>query len=703
MNKYGFVRIAVCSPIVSVGNPDKNVSRIAWYIESLTDADIVVFPELCLTGYTCGDLFRQQQLLSSTYKAIETLCSLTCNTQKLVFVGAPIGVGNQTFNCAVAIRNGEVIGVVPKTNIPNYAEFYESRWFRAAEDAEAKEISLFSYINKPVPFGTDLLFEIEEGLVAAEICEDLWMPIPPSSYAAIAGATILVNLSASNETVGKNTYRTELVKNQSGRCVAAYAYASAGPSESTTDVVFGGHCIIAENGQILNESRRVGQESKQLTLGDWYIEADVDVQKVQTERRLLSSFGDAKRSLKKDYRVVSLNVKHSMFEVDKELKRFVSGTPFIPADHDSMDARCAEIIGIQCAGLWKRLQQLNFGDVVIGVSGGLDSTLALLVAAKTYRQVGADIQKIHGITMPGFGTTQQTKTNAVKLMDQLGISQETIDIREICLATFKALKHKPFGIEIEGMDVSAFEEALKAVPKEKRHDLVFENVQARERTKILMSRGFVLGTGDLSELALGWCTYNGDHMSMYNVNASIPKTLVRFLVGYLADKECNNGHPHEDSLDYKAWTEYQATGKTEMNVLFDVLHDIIGTTVSPELLPPGADGEIEQSTEDVLGPYELHDFYLSNFIRSGFSPEKILYLSDHAKFSQPYSRELRIKTLITFLRRFFSQQFKRSCVPDGPKVGSVSLSPRGDWRMPSDADVSIWIAELESGCYGSGK
>ncbi len=674
MNIHGFARIAVCSPVVAVGNPDKNANAIIEMIDKLQDSDIIVFPELCVTGYTCGDLFRQKALLDSSRSAIEKITNhvLEKSIQSLVFIGAPIPVGNELFNCAIAIQDGIIIGIVPKTNMPNYAEFYESRWFRSADGDEPKIIEgYFKNIHtKCVPFGTDLFFKWKEMVVFTEICEDLWMPIPPSSYASLNGANILVNLSASNETVGKNEYRVDLVKNQSARCVAAYAYASAGPSESTTDLVFGGHCLVAENGNLLTETARVGQESNPKFDNGWYAQTDVDVEKLQTERRLLTSFGDARRMLNKTYRTIEMKRCH--LGNIKQLKRTVNASPFIPSDPFTLHKRCAEIFGIQCAALTKRLQQTNFGNVYIGVSGGLDSTLALLVAVKTYKQAGQDLSKIHGITLPGFGTTGKTKKNALDLMTYLGISQKTIDIRKICLETFKSLGHKPFGIDVSNLNVEEFEGWLRDVPKERRNDLVFENVQARERTKLLMSSGFVLGTGDMSELALGWCTYNGDHMSMYNVNCSIPKTLVTFLVEYVARNEFSK---NDD--------------------IFATLMSVVGTVVSPELLPAGKDGEIEQSTEDVLGPYELHDFYLANFIRSGFSPKKIIFLSDNAAFSKKYTRELRIKTLQTFLKRFFSQQFKRSCVPDGPKVGSVSLSPRGDWRMPSDANAEIWLAEVD--------
>lgn len=664
MDKFGFVRIAVCSPRVAVANPGKNADHIMQMLAQTSDAGVVVFPELCMTGYTCGDLFRQTCLLNSAEIAVARIAR-EAPPRQILFVGAPVAVGNELFNCAVAISQGQVIGVVPKCNIPNYAEFYESRWFRAASGDEPREIEFAGF---RVPFGVDLFFRRGHLVIFAEICEDLWMPIPPSSHATIAGANLVVNLSASNETVGKNEYRTELIKNQSSRCVSAYAYAAAGPSESTSDLVFGGHCIICENGLILAQSRRVGLPEDPVAVEGWHASADIDVERLQNERRLLTSFGDASRQQHRQYRTVVIDQAHPP---RTGLLRPVVGRPFVPADPATLHHRCAEIFGIQCAGLYKRLEQIGFRDVYIGVSGGLDSTLALMAAVKTYQKAGVDIRRIHGLTMPGFGTTSRTRNNALDLMTSLGISQETIDIRQICLATFQALDSRVFdSFFARDVSLDEFNRLLAEVPREKRNDLNFENVQARERTKLLMSRGFVLGTGDLSELALGWCTYNADHMSMYNVNCSVPKTLVKFLVEYIAET-CD---PNSD--------------------LYRILIDIADTTISPELLPPSSSGEIEQSTEDVLGPYELHDFFLANFVRYGFSPEKILFLSDFAEFQNNYSLETRRKTLETFLRRFFAQQFKRNCVPDGPKVGSVSLSPRGDWRMPSDAEAAIWLGSI---------
>ncbi|MCC7424521.1 MAG: NAD(+) synthase [Planctomycetaceae bacterium] len=687
MNQYGFVRVAVGSPLVSVANPRANGEATLRLLEEIGANDVVVFPELGITGYTCADLFRQRALLEGAEAAIGRLCGATRSRRQLIVIGAPIRVGNELFNCAVVLFQGRVIGIVPKTHIPNYNEFYESRWFRGADGNEPKEIE---YLGTRVPFGVDLLFQCGDLVAFVEICEDLWMPIPPSSHAALAGANLLINLSASNETVAKNEYRNQLIGNQSGRCVAAYAYASAGPTESTTDLVFGGHCLIAENGHILSESPRGGHPDHPVANGDWFTVADIDVQRLQTERALLTSFGESGKTSQRPYRWIDVELHENRWT---DLKRTVVAAPFVPKDPATLRNRCAEIFGIQVAGLRKRLSRMSHPNVFLGVSGGLDSTLALLVAVKTYQAAGADVRSIHGLTLPGFGTTSKTKQNALDLMRSLGISQETIDIRAACVQTFNDLRHKPFGASpphgASAWTVESLTELLGQLTPEQRKkgDLVFENVQARERTKLLMSRGFVIGTGDLSELALGWCTYNGDHMSMYAVNCSIPKTLVRWMVRYVAETECRSDV--EGTLDVLGRT----TG--ERDVLYRTLISIADTLISPELLPASKAGEIEQSTEANIGPYELHDFFLSNFVRNGFSPEKILWLSEFAEFSVPYSREQRVRTLRTFLTRFFSQQYKRSCVPDGPKVGSVSLSPRGDWRMPSDADVELWLEGLK--------
>jgi NAD+ synthase (glutamine-hydrolysing) len=658
--RFGLVRVTCATTKTAVANPDANAGAVIEVLEQVTDSDLVLFPELGITAYTCADLFGQTVLLEAGRRAALRVAAFTAGREQLVVVGLPVAVGNRLFNCGLAIADGQILGIVPKRFIPNYKEYYESRWFRPADGTEPREVE---FGGRRVPFGIDLLFRAgADVVVGVEICEDLWMPIPPSSSQAIAGANVLLNLSASNETIGKSRYRTDLVTGQSGRCIAAYAYASAGPTESTTDLVFGGHCLIAENGALLKESGRVG-DGGPIRRGSSFITADVDVQKLQSDRRATTSFDDCTKHLIA-YRVLPFRLRETM----DGLERTVDGTPFVPRANAELARRCAEIFGIQCSGLAKRIEQLPPATRLnIGISGGLDSTLALLVAVKTCDLLERPRDRIAGLTMPGFGTTQRTRRNAVDLMDHLGVASETIDISALTLQTFKEMRHAPFGIECGSLELAAFRAALGQVPRDRRHDLTFENVQARLRTLLLMSRGFVVGTGDLSEQALGWSTYNGDHMSMYNPNASIPKTLVKFLV------------------------EYAATNEFQAGPVRETLLSIVATTISPELLPVAASGEIEQSTEETIGPYELHDFFLFNTIRCGYPPEKILFLAAHATFTRPFSRETIERTLQTFYRRFFSQQFKRSCMPDGPKVGTVSLSPRGDWRMPSDADAEAWL------------
>jgi len=667
MNDHGFVRISCVSLRVTVANPSANAAEILRVLERATDSDVVLFPELCVTGYSCADLFAQSSLLDAGMRAIAQITQATAGRAQLVVVGAPVPVGNSLFNCAIAISDGAVLGVVPKQYLPNYKEFYESRWFSPASGPEPAEIDLG---GGRVPFGIDLLFEGRPGtignpasvVVGVEICEDLWVPIPPSSFQAIGGATVLLNPSASNETIGKSRYRGDLVVGQSGRCIAAYCLAGAGPTESTTDVVFGGQCLIAENGRLLAESPRVG-DGQSFRRDSYLITQDVDVAKLLADRRVMTSFDDAV-GLARPFRRVPFAMSGTM----EGLKREVPGTPFVPPDGPELHRRCAEIFGIQCAGLAKRLEQLPPATpLYIGISGGLDSTLALLVAVATCDLLNLDRRRLHGLTMPGFGTTPRTRANAVTLMEQLGISSQTIEIGPLALQAFQEMGHAPFGIDCRGLNVETFCAALARVPCEARHDLTFENVQARLRTFLLMSKGFVIGTGDLSELALGWSTYNADHMSMYNPNCSIPKTLVKFLVRYVALNQFADGPARHTLLS------------------------IVETTISPELLPASTAGEIEQSTEATLGPFELHDFILYHAVRCGYSPAKILFISRFATFTHPYPRELFERTMRTFYTRFFRQQYKRSCIPDGPKVGTVSLSPRGDWRMPSDADVAEWL------------
>ncbi|MDQ3331407.1 MAG: NAD(+) synthase, partial [Planctomycetota bacterium] len=528
--------------------------------------------------------------------------------------------------------------------------------------------------------------------IGIEICEDLWVPIPPSAFQALAGATVLLNPSASNEVIGKRGYRKSLVESQSARCIAAYAYAGAGPTESTTDLVFGGHCLIAENGYMLAEieglllpqhdegasrERQRPERSSQTTPAQHISRAaiaDVDVAKLRHDRRTMVTFNAPCRFLPREYREIGFSIRE---ELDGTPKRYVSGAPFVPRDTADLDERCHEIFSIQCRGLAKRLMSLpHESPLQIGVSGGLDSTLSLLVAVKTCDLIGSPRRRVRGLTMPGFGTTDRTKTNALALMKHLGVGSDSIDIRPLCLEAFREIGHSPFGIDVSTLDIEEFQALLADLDEGNRKDLVFENVQARLRTFLLMSRGFVLGTGDLSEAALGWSTYNGDHMSMYNPNCSIPKTLVKFLVRYVALHEFD-GAARETLLD------------------------IAETTISPELLPASKLGEILQSTEDTLGPYELHDFFLFNIVRNGYGPTKLLALASIADFRQHHSPEEIEAALRTFYRRFFANQFKRSCVPDGPKVGTVSLSPRGDWRMPSDAEVAAWLTELDAGSGAS--
>mgnify|MGYP001007260742 CR=1 FL=1 len=662
MNGFGFVRVTCATTPTVVADPAANRRSLRSALDQAVDSDIVLFPELSITGYTCADLFGQKALLDGAERALQELAESTAGRSQLVVVGAPVRAGNGLYNAAVVLHDGRVSGVVPKQYLPTYKEFYERRWFRPADGSEPPDIQI---AGRRVPFGVDLLFRANDDVVVGiEICEDLWVPIPPSARQALAGATLLLNLSASNETIGKGQYRRDLVLSQSGRCVAAYAYASSGPTESTTDLVFGGHCLIAENGRMLGESRRVGDGGPLPRDGD-ILTRDVDVERLRTDRRVTTSFEDF-RGERPVFRSIPFGLATDM----PGLKRSVPAAPFVPKAGDELHRRCAEIFGIQCAGLAKRVERLPLGTPLhIGVSGGLDSTLALLVAVKTCDLLRWPRKRIQGLTMPGFGTTAKTKTNALALMDQLGVDSTTIDVRALALQTFRDMGHRPFGIDLGGHDVDSFQQALVRLPAERRSDLIFENVQARLRTFLLMSRGFVVGTGDLSELALGWCTYNGDHMSMYNPNVSVPKGLVKFLVSYVAEHEFQVGAERETLLS------------------------IVGTTISPELLPLSATGEIEQATEGTLGPYELHDFFLFHFLRLGHTPAKMRFLASHATFSRPYTAEKVDQTLRTFLTRFFSQQFKRSCLPDGPKVGTVSLSPRGDWRMPSDADVSAWLEE----------
>ncbi|TWT51295.1 Glutamine-dependent NAD(+) synthetase [Rubripirellula amarantea] len=661
MNDRPFFRVTAAAPELSIGAPSRNAEASIAMIDQC-DANLVVLPELGLTGYTCGDLFASTSLLNGATQALGTVARHSKSHDKIVIVGLPMIVSDSLMNVAAVIQGGKVHAVIPKSFLPTYREFYEGRHFRAASCVDVTHVNI---LGEPVPFGTDVIVAWEDAKIGVEICEDLWTPIPPSSHAAIAGANVLVNLSASNETIGKAAWRRDLVRSQSGRCIAAYVYSSAGPTESTSDLVFGGHCLIAENGSILGESRRVGDGLTPILFGPTSITCDIDLERISHDRRVIGSFDDARTQRHADFRVVQLESKQAKRASGKATAapmRRIDAHPFVPDESQELDERCAEIFDIQTAGLCKRLSRLGKTTTLsIGVSGGLDSTLALLVAIRACDTLGKSRRDIVGITMPGFGTTDHTKSSADTLIDETKITREMIDIRALCLDTFRSLGHQPLGIKInEQTSVDSLQKQLLASHDDAR-DLMFENVQARIRTMLLMSRGFVLGTGDMSEQALGWSTYNADHMSMYNVNTSIPKTLVRFLVRYAAD------HYFDGALS-------------------EVLHRIADTPISPELLPPREDGSIRQDTEATIGAYELHDFFLFHFVRNGFSRDKILQLAAHAEFNEAYSSDVIAETLNTFIKRFFHNQFKRNCVPDGPKVGSVSLSPRGDWRMPSDAD-----------------
>jgi NAD+ synthase (glutamine-hydrolysing) len=638
---FGFLRVGAAAPRLKVADPTFNMQEILSVVAKAREKEVqvLVFPELSLTGYSAGDLFGASTLLLAAEKALSRLCRETSAHKMVVVVGLPLSLDHQLFNCAAVVQGGRLLGLVPKTFIPSYREFYEERWFRSSRGAVSSEAAFAGY---RVPFGTDLLFSLEgDAVLAVEICEDLWVPLPPSSRHALAGATVILNPSASNEAVGKAEYRRGLVTQQSARTISGYVYAGCGVHESTTDVVFGGQLMVAENGVLLAESERFNRESA-------LIATEIDTERLAVERRQQNSFGDSVRELKTPYRRVALDPIPAPKE--RRLLRRVEPHPFVPEDPASLDERCREIFSIQTAGLAKRLEHTGLRSVVVGVSGGLDSTLALLVSARTFDLLSLSRSGILGVTMPGFGTTGGTLGNARRLTASLEVGFREIDIRPACLQHMK--------------DIGLTEEA----------GVTFENLQARERTQVLMDLankegGLVVGTGDLSELALGFCTYGGDHLAMYNVNAGVPKTLVKRLIEWVA------GH------------HTAGAGR-------EVLLSILKTPVSPELLRPGADGAILQRTEDIIGPYELHDFFLFSLLRLGAGPRKILFLAEEA-FSPRYEPEALKGWLRLFLERFFDQQFKRSALPDGPKVGSVSLSPRGDWRMPSDASKAAWLLELD--------
>lgn len=654
MKDYGFFRVAAASPLVKPSDVDYNLEQIVSQVDAADAAGVslLVFPELSVTGYTCGDLFGQQLLLSKAEEAIETLKAKSLAWNTCVLAGVPVPFMGRLYNCAAVISRGHLHGLIPKIYLPDYNEFYEGRWFSSGKDFMPEPASIF-YAGEETELSPLQLFKIGKAVVAAEICEDLWTPLPPSSYHALSGANIIANLSASNEVLLKHNYRKDLISNQSARTTTAYIYASSGFGESTQDVVYAGSSVICENGSVLAENERFK------TTGTCII-ADVDLEKLDALRRKQSTFGavspdgSASYQMKPLYKISQLGAAADS-DFEAALYRYVEPLPFVPAGNPAeLDARAREIVSIQVAGLATRLNHINCKTAVIGISGGLDSTLALLVTVMAFDKLGLDRKGIYGITMPGFGTTGRTYNNAVALMRALGITLQEIPIAAAVMQHFSDIGQDP-----------------------DNHDVTYENSQARERTQILMDlankyNGLVIGTGDLSELALGWATYNGDHMSMYAVNAGVPKTLVRYLVGWASENY---------------FTSDAAGGASA------VLADIIDTPISPELIPAGKDGEILQKTEDLVGPYELHDFFLYNFFRFGYTPEKILFLAKKAH--KDYSDEVILKWLKVFFRRFFSQQFKRSCIPDGPKVGSVVLSPRGDWRMPSDASSHLWLSQID--------
>ena len=636
MNEYGYVKVGASTLELKVSDTIYNVQMIKKQIDEAVNKNIQIisFPELSITGYTCGDLFNQDILIDKSYEGLKDLVDYSKDKMIVIIVGSPIKCENKLYNCAVVINNGKILGIVPKTYIPNYNEFYEMRWFKSSNDLKIKEINLF---NEIVPIGVDLIFtsKLDDELkFGVEICEDVWSLYPKSNDYASSGASIIFNLSASNETIGKYDFRKELIKMQSVKTISGYVYSSSGINESSTDLLFSGSSLIYENGKLLSENNRFDFNSN-------LIYSDVDIKRLVNDRRKNTSFIS---NTDKEYRNIYFTTSKNNF-----ISRKYSKYPFVPSNEDKREERCKEIINIQSSALAKRLKHTNIKKCVIGVSGGLDSTLAFLVIKKAFEKLKIDNKNIIAVTMPGFGTTNRTYENALDLIKINNATLKEIDIKKACLVHYSDIDQ----------DIN-------------NHDITYENAQARERTKILMDiankeNALVIGTGDLSELALGWCTYNGDHMSMYSVNSSIPKTLVKYLVKYIADTDKKNKK---------------------------VLYDILSTPISPELLPADEKGNIKQITEDKIGPYILHDFYLYHFFRYGASPKKIYMLAVNT-FENEYSKEEILKWLKVFIKRFFTQQFKRSCMPDGVKVGSISLSPRGDLRMPSDASYNIWIKELE--------
>jgi NAD+ synthase (glutamine-hydrolysing) len=648
---YGFVRVGAAVPKIEVANCRYNIDSIYELIEKADKEKIAVltFPELCVTGYTCADLFFQATLLEECEKSIAELLEKTKNIDILITIGAPVKAGYKLYNSAIVIYKGKILCIIPKIFIPNYNEFHEKRWFCPADENSKIDIK---YCGQDTVISTNILIQherIKELCIGVEVCEDVWSPIPPSTLQALAGANLILNLSASTDYVGKSESRHDIVKHQSQNCVSAYVFASAGFGESTTDLVFSGQCLIYENGNLLVENRGFDLESK-------LIFTEIDLEKLSVTKQKNVTIADCHSKYANDFELVYFNCELVSYDIDNssefnKMNRKIDKSPFVPSVKSTLVERCEEIFNIQINALAKRMLHTKAKALVIGVSGGLDSTLALLVCAKTCVELGLDRKMIKAVTMPGFGTTDRTYNNAVSLIKKLGATFREISIKDAVIQHFKDIDH----------DINV-------------RDVTYENSQARERTKILMDvanqeNGLVVGTGDLSELALGWATYNGDHMSMYGVNSSVPKTLIKHMIKILA--------------------EYKFKEETK-----DILYDILDTPVSPELLPPDSEGKISQKTEELVGPYELHDFFLYYVMRFGYRPSKIFFLAKTA-FKDDYNAETIYKWLKNFYSRFFSQQFKRSCMPDGPKVGSISLSPRGDWRMPSDASVKIWMEDLE--------
>ncbi len=638
--KDQFLRVAAATPKIRVADPEYNLSQIKAQISACREkgAKIIVLPELCICGYTCGDLLLQSSLVDACMEALRKLAYTTRKVDAVIAVGLPMEKGMRLYNVAAILHRGRVLGFVPKKNVPNYSEFYEKRYFSVGDEvAEPVMFTDEKGETYPVPFGTNILFACEnipELVIAAEICEDVWVPCSPSTAHALAGATVILNTSASNALTGKSEYRYQLITGQSARLVCGYVLANAGEGESTQDMVFSGHNLIAEDGTVLAESQQFGFGA---------IFGDLDLERIRSERRRLGSFpADS---------TVYCTVNFTLEKEELELDRYIDPSPFVPREESTKEKRCEEILTIQAMGLKKRLEHTHCNCAVLGISGGLDSTMALLVTARTFDLLGLPKSGIVAVTMPGFGTTDRTYTNACTMVKKLGATLREVSIRDAVTVHFKDIGH----------DISV-------------KNVTYENAQARERTQILMDmannlNGMVIGTGDLSELALGWATYNGDHMSMYSVNGSVPKTLMRHLVRHYADT-CGD------------------------QALAEVLYDVLDTPVSPELLPPEEDGNIAQKTEDLVGPYELHDFFLYYILRFGYRPAKIYRMAKHAFVGQ-YDEKTIYKWLRTFYWRFFAQQFKRSCVPDGPKVGSVDVSPRGGLRMPSDASSALWMKEMD--------